>query len=99
MGDGTHVNAVGACVPTRRELPGALVAEAAVVVDDVDAARREAGDLILAVRDGVGTWDGIVTLGGVLAEQVRPRAGRVSVFESLGAGIEDVAAAVAIVRA
>ncbi len=73
--------------------------EASVVVDDLDAARRESGDMMLAVRDGATSWDGVVTLGEVLAKQKRPRAGRVSVFVSLGVGVEDVAAASAVLRA
>lgn len=96
---GAHVNAVGACVADKRELPGALVGAGALVVDDLAAARAEAGDVILAVADGSATWDGVVTLGDVLAQRCRPRAGRVSVFVSLGLGVEDVAAAAAIVAA
>jgi ornithine cyclodeaminase/alanine dehydrogenase-like protein (mu-crystallin family) len=95
--DGAHVNAVGACVPGKRELPGALIAEAALVADDVGAARAEAGDVILAVADGVAWWDGVVSLGDVLAERCSARPGRVTVFESLGLGIEDVATAAALV--
>ncbi|HEY0395035.1 MAG TPA: ornithine cyclodeaminase family protein [Candidatus Elarobacter sp.] len=98
VADGAHVNAVGACVAQKRELPGGLVGQASLVVDDVDAARAEAGDVILAVRDGDAAWDGVVTLGAVLAGIASPRVGRVTVFESLGIGVEDVAAAAALVR-
>lgn len=93
---GAHVNAVGACVATKRELPGALVGAASLVVDDAPAARAEAGDIVLAVADGDASWDGVVTLGQVLDGAV-PRAGRATVFVSLGVGVEDVAAAAAIV--
>jgi alanine dehydrogenase len=99
VSDGAHVNAVGACVPTKRELPARLVGEAALVLDDLAAARAEAGDVVIAVAEGAASWDGAVTLGEILAAQASPRAGRVSVFESLGLGIEDVAAAAAVMRA
>jgi alanine dehydrogenase len=99
VADGVHVNAVGACIATKRELPARLVGEAALVVDDLAAARAEAGDIVLAVADGAASWDGAVTIGEVLAETAAPRAGRVSVFVSLGIGIEDVATAAAVVRA
>ncbi|HWT06681.1 MAG TPA: NAD(P)-binding domain-containing protein, partial [Xanthomonadales bacterium] len=49
VADGAHVNAVGACVASKRELPGRLVGDAALVVDDIAAARAEAGDVVLAV--------------------------------------------------
>ena len=99
VADGAHVNAVGACVAHKRELPGALVGAAALAVDDLDAARAEAGDVILAVHDGDASWDGVVTLGDVLARRASARAGRVSVFVSLGVGVEDVATAAAVLRA
>jgi alanine dehydrogenase len=99
VADGAHVNAVGACVPDRRELPGALVGAAALVVDDVAAARAEAGDVVLAVAEDAASWDGVVTLGEVLAGRAVPRRGRASVFISLGLGIEDVATAVALIEA
>jgi alanine dehydrogenase len=99
VADGAHVNAVGACVAGKRELPAALVGESALVVDDVGAAHAEAGDIVLAVAEGAASWDGVVSLGEILAGRSSPRAGRVSVFESLGLGVEDVAAAAAVVGA
>ncbi len=99
VADGAHLNAVGACVPDRRELPGRLVGTAALVVDDLAAARAEAGDVVLAVAEGAASWDGVVGLGSVLAGRAVPRPGRVSVFVSLGLGIEDVATAAALVAA
>jgi alanine dehydrogenase len=96
VADGAHVNAVGACVAHKRELPGRLIGEAALVVDDLAAAQAEAGDILLAVAERAAAWDGVVTLGGVLAGNDAPRGGRVSVFVSLGLGVEDVAAAAAV---
>jgi len=93
---GAHVNAVGACVATKRELPAALVGGAALVVDDLAAAHVEAGDIILAVADGAASWEGVVSLGAIVAGSAQPRDGSVSVFISLGLGVEDVAVAAAI---
>jgi ornithine cyclodeaminase len=98
IADGAHVNAIGACVAEKRELPGRLVDESALVVDDVAAARAEAGDILLAVAEGAASWDGVVTLGETLLERATPRDGRVSVFVSLGLGVEDVATAAAVLR-
>ena len=98
VADGAHVNAVGACVATKRELPGVLVGSAGVVVDDLAAAQAEAGDVILAVAEGAASWEGVITLGAVLAHRATPRPGRITLFDSLGLGVEDVAAAAAIVR-
>jgi ornithine cyclodeaminase/alanine dehydrogenase-like protein (mu-crystallin family) len=98
VADGAHVNAVGACVAERRELPAALVGAAALVADDVAAARAESGDVALAVAEGAASWDGVVSLGEVLAGKASARPGRTSVFISLGLGVEDVATAVAVVQ-
>ena len=99
VADGAHVNAVGACVAHKRELPARLVGEASLVVDDVTAAHAEAGDVIIAVAEGAASWDGVVSVGDILAQRSAPRSGRCTVFESLGLGVEDVAAAAALVRA
>jgi ornithine cyclodeaminase/alanine dehydrogenase-like protein (mu-crystallin family) len=95
IADGAHVNAVGACVPSRRELPAQLVAEANVYVDSIDAAWQESGDLLLAARDlGRDRVSIASELGAMLADpSMRHPPRRVTIFESLGLGIEDVACA------
>ncbi len=50
---GTHVNAVGAYTPEMQEVPAATVVRATVVVDAVEAALAEGGDLIAPLREGL----------------------------------------------
>lgn len=90
-----HVNAVGACVPERRELPGLLIARATIIVDSRAAALAESGDLLLAGHEGNFTPARIAAeLGEVLAGKTTiARAEAPTVFISLGLGIEDVACA------
>ncbi|HJS71326.1 MAG TPA: ornithine cyclodeaminase [Acidimicrobiia bacterium] len=84
---GTHVNAVGAFTPEMVELPPELLERAFVVVDDVDAAAAEAGDLIQADRAPN------TTLRELLAG-THPQIGEdVTVFKSVGIAAQDVAAA------
>jgi ornithine cyclodeaminase/alanine dehydrogenase-like protein (mu-crystallin family) len=81
---GTHINAVGSNMANRRELPADLVRRAFIAVDTLEAARIEAGDLILA-----DSWNNVVEL----KDATRgwdPE--RVSIFKSVGLGLEDVAA-------
>jgi len=86
VADGTLVNAMGSNVANRRELPGDLVKRAGlVVVDSLEQARIEAGDLILA-----DSWDNVAELKDV--QQHYDPSG-VTIFKSIGLGIEDVAAA------
>lgn len=88
---GTHVNAVGAFTPEMVELPGALLSEAFVVVDDLDAAAAEAGDLIRVRR----TPDATIT--DVLEGRLEAPQGT-TVFKSVGIASQDVAAAVTALR-
>jgi len=93
---GAHVNAVGACFPHRRELDGAAVARASLFVDRRESAENEAGDYLLALREGAITEGHIkAELGEVLAGSAPGRTAddEVTIFESLGLAVEDLAAA------
>jgi alanine dehydrogenase len=95
-----HVNAVGACVPTHRELPGELVAAAAFYADSKDGALRESGDLLLALPDAHGAAAHVCAeLGAVLASGAPVAHDRPTIYESLGLGVLDVACAAVAVRA
>jgi ornithine cyclodeaminase/alanine dehydrogenase-like protein (mu-crystallin family) len=96
IAEGAHVNAVGACVPTRRELDTAAVVRARFFVDRRESALREAGDFLIARSEGaVDDAHVVAEIGDVLAGRVEGRRTRdeVTLFESLGLGVEDVAAA------
>jgi ornithine cyclodeaminase/alanine dehydrogenase-like protein (mu-crystallin family) len=86
---GTHVNAIGSFTPEMVELPAGLLDRAWVVVDDRDAAAREAGDLLQAGRPPDAEMSDLLT------GRARPPAGLTSVYKSSGIASMDVAAAVA----
>jgi ornithine cyclodeaminase len=89
---GTHINAVGAYTPEMCEIPPETVRRAYVVVDDLEAAKAEAGDLIQADRPPV------CAIGDVLAGR-HPQVGEdVTMFKSVGIASQDVAAAVVALR-
>ncbi len=101
LAPGAHVNAVGACFKDGRELDGAAVAHARLYVDRRESAMAEAGDFLLARAEGaVGDAHILGELGDVLLGQVPGRAGAddITLFESLGIAIEDLAAAHHILR-
>jgi len=86
---GTHINAAGSNAPARRELPGELFARAsAIVADSIEQARIEAGDLLLGL-DEVG-WARVEEL---RDGRTRRNAEEITVFKSVGLGLEDVAVA------
>jgi ornithine cyclodeaminase len=103
VADGAHVVGVGACRPDQREMPAALVARARVFVDSKAAAFKEAGDLLLAMGEGlIGADHAAGELGEVVSGRVRGRETdrQVTIFKSLGLAVEDVVSAnLAVTRA
>jgi ornithine cyclodeaminase/alanine dehydrogenase-like protein (mu-crystallin family) len=98
---GAHINAVGACLPHVRELDTQTVADAAFFTDRRESAENEAGDFVLAHEEGaIGPEHIRAELGEVLAGMAPGRGSddEITVFESLGIAIEDLAAADHVVR-
>ncbi|HEY5547209.1 MAG TPA: ornithine cyclodeaminase family protein [Gemmatimonadaceae bacterium] len=96
IADGAHINAVGASLPTARELDTAAVARSRLFVDRRESALAEAGDILIPMSEGAFNADHIRgDLGAVLMGAVpgRESARDVTLFKSLGLAIEDLAAA------
>jgi ornithine cyclodeaminase/alanine dehydrogenase len=71
------------------------VQQARIVVDDLDACRIEAGDLLLGLTDAA--WQQIEELKHLVAKKTKAGpSDRLTVFKSVGLGLEDVAAAAVI---
>ena len=86
---GTHINAMGSNQAQRRELPSDLIARAQLIaVDSIEQAKMEAGDLLLAPVNWADPR--IVELSKI---EARPAGSPVTIFKSIGLGVEDVAAA------
>ena len=93
---GSHLNLVGACVPNAREADGETVAAASLFVDSRESALNEAGDYILAAREGLIGPDHIrAELGEVLIGEKPGRSSpeEITCFKSLGIAVEDLFAA------
>ena len=98
---GAHVNAVGSCFPTARELDTETVAHSSFFTDRRESCLNEAGDYILAAAEGAVGPDHVkAELGEVLAglHPGREHEDELTVFESLGIAVEDLAAAELVVR-
>jgi ornithine cyclodeaminase/alanine dehydrogenase-like protein (mu-crystallin family) len=92
---GTHINAVGACLPADREIDAATMADAALFADSRESLRTEAGDYLLALKDGAAVGPVRAELGELLAGAATGRRddSEITVFESLGLAAEDLMAA------
>lgn len=88
---GAHVNAVGACRPTWRELDDDVMANT-IVVDSRDAAQHESGDVILSGATIA------AEIGEVFAGTASISRTETTVFKSLGLAVEDIAAAALVAR-
>lgn len=94
---GTHVDLIGAFRPEMCEADGACFARARIFVDTVEGAMDEAGDLLQAIAAGFVTAADIAGDLHALSGGDHPgRAGddqAITLFKSVGSGIEDIAAA------
>jgi ornithine cyclodeaminase len=91
---GTHINGVGSFKPTMQEVPTETVARALVVVDQMEPALEEAGDLIVPLHDGAITEDHLSReIGQLLLETVTGRSSdeQVTFFKSVGNAVQDMA--------
>jgi ornithine cyclodeaminase len=98
---GAHVNAVGACLPHVRELDTDTVVAATLFTDRRESCLNEAGDYVIAASEGaIGPAHIRAELGEVLAgmHPGREHEDELTVFESLGLAVEDLASAELIVR-
>lgn len=100
---GTHVDLVGAYTPEMCEADAELIAMAdQVYVDTLEGAAAEAGDLIQAANIGAFSFDYVAGDMYRLARadgHLRKNTDEVTIFKSVGAALEDLAAAELCIRA
>ena len=99
LAPGTHVNAAGSNALVRSEIDVETVRRSRVVaVDSREQARIECGDLLEPVEKGLLHWDRVVELADVVAGHApgRIEPGDITLFESQGLAVEDVAVAAVV---
>ncbi|MFJ3417428.1 ornithine cyclodeaminase family protein [Streptomyces sp. NBC_00252] len=102
LAPGCTVVSVGSFEPTRSEVgPDVLRRSAAVVADDPETAAEHAGPIVGALREGLLTPDDLIPLGAVLTGRraARTRSDDIVYYNSVGLGIQDAAAAWAVIDA
>jgi ornithine cyclodeaminase/alanine dehydrogenase-like protein (mu-crystallin family) len=96
---GAHVNAIGSNALIRREIDDTTVRRSALIVVDSKAqAHLECGDLLGPLERGLIHWEQIRELGDVVAGCIpgRRQASDITLFESHGLAIWDLAAGMAV---
>lgn len=92
---GTHINAVGADAAGKEELDPAILKEAMVIVDDIRQA-SVAGEINVPITEGTFAIDEVYgTLGEIIVGRKQGRKDKdvITVFDSTGVAIEDLAVA------
>jgi alanine dehydrogenase len=97
--EGTHINAIGADAPGKQELDPAILARAQVFIDDRDQAVHS-GEINVPLKKGLFSVDQISgTLGDVVLGRKGRRSGdEITVFDSTGLAIQDLAIAAIAMR-
>ncbi len=93
---GQHVNAIGSNALHRIEIDEEAVTRMSfIAADAIDQAKIECGDLAAVVEAGKLSWDGVHEIADVVGGKVTARRGPddITLFESQGLAIEDVAVA------
>lgn len=96
LSDGAHVNAVGACFASSRELDTEAVRRARFFTDSRESCLNEAGEFLIARAEGAIDDSHLLgVVGDVFLKKMPGRLSRddITVFKSLGVAIEDLAAA------
>ncbi len=96
LGEGLHVNAVGASIPSWRELDTEVVRRSRLFTDRRESLENEAGEYRLALEEGaIGDDHFQAELGEILigAHPGRTSNEEITLFRSLGLAVEDIAAA------
>lgn len=95
--DGAHINAVGACAPTLRELDSELMARSLVYCDNRESIVHESGDFLIPLQEGrYGESQLLGAVGDVLLGRLPGRRSPrdVTVFDAVGMAVEDMACAI-----
>ena len=98
---GTHLNVIGANMAKRREVDSRTLERAgSIVVDSLEQAKKEAGDLLQGFSARPEGWEQVTELHQVVAgaQAVRKTDEEITIFKSCGIALWDVAAAGFIYR-
>ena len=97
---GTHINAVGAIVPSRAEIAQDVLARStAIVADSIPQAQKLSREMMEQFGPDAANWTSVMSLATLVASGRTRNAGDdLTVFKSLGMGISDLALGIELYR-
>ena len=96
LAEGTHLNVIGSNHLAKSEIDVETVRRAGVIaIDSREQGRIEAGDFVEALQQGALSWSDVYELGQISIGRVKGRETpqQITLFKSLGIGLEDIAVA------
>jgi len=95
---GTHINSVGAIVPSRAEVSEDVLARSTqIVTDSIPQAQKLSRELIEFFGPPPGNWGAVRTLASVVANRsARAASDDLTLFKSLGVGVSDLSLGIAL---
>lgn len=93
---GVHINAVGTFSPTTREVASDLIGAARLYSDHTPSCRKESGEYLIPLKEGIITESHIIgSVGELLLGKVPGRQSKndITVFDALGLAVEDISSA------
>lgn len=98
VADDAIVIAVGAHTSDARELDSALMRRSDIIVEDVDTALAECGDVVIPMKEGLVLVDELIGVADYVTGRQEPRGGRPLVFKGSGMSWQDLVVAAAAVK-
>jgi ornithine cyclodeaminase/alanine dehydrogenase-like protein (mu-crystallin family) len=96
LSPGTHLNAIGANFPQKRELDAETIRRCDLIVaDSREQSKIESGDLLQMYADDQRRWSAVIELADIASGKIagRTRDDQITLFKSNGIAIEDIVVA------
>ncbi|MAI86798.1 MAG: hypothetical protein CMF99_06520 [Candidatus Marinimicrobia bacterium] len=90
---GCHLNVIGSHQPMIREVSSDIIIQSKIIVDQIEACKKEAGDLIIPMKEGIWSFENVHgELGMVVNGTIpsRESENEVTLFKSVGNAIQDL---------
>jgi ornithine cyclodeaminase len=88
-----HINAIGSHSSIMREISNEVLQHALVIVDQLEAALAESGEIISAIKENQLQKESIIEIGAWLLKQNTNNKEQLTVFKSVGLAIQDLSVA------
>lgn len=88
-----HINAIGSHHPSMQEISGEVLQKGVVIVDQIEAVMKEAGEIINAIEQQKIKKESIIEIGSWLLKKGPHVQKQLTVFKSVGLAIQDLGVA------